>query len=200
MVTGQSNQAYELPFAAIGMDVVIWPRAHIVAPETITIGDRVIIDDFAFIMGGKKTTIGSFVHIAAFSLLCGGGELIVGDFAGVSGGVQIYTGNEDYSGSSLTGPTVPFPYRRPIRSYVIVEKHAVIGAKSVLLPGVTVGEGTVVGANSTVIKSCESWSIYAGSPARRLKARTRGDIPELEARIRREFYNEQGAYIPKKQS
>lgn len=190
------NQAYSLPFAAIGQDVTIWPRAHIVAAAAISIGDSVIIDDFAFIMGGEKTRIGSFVHIAAFTLLCGGGELQIADFAGVSGGVHIYTGNDDYLGGSLTGPTVPFPYRKPIRSFVRIEKHVVIGAKSVILPGVVIEEGTVIGANSTVTRSCEPWSVYTGSPARRIKERPKARILELESQLRHDLYDAQGRYIP----
>ena len=191
------NLVDELAFAGVGSDVWIWPRAHIVNPETITLGDSVIIDDFAFVMGGQRTVIGSFVHIAAFTLVVGGGELHVADFAGISGGVQIYTGNDDYLGGCLTGPTVPFPYRKPTRSFVRLEKHVVIGAKSVILPGVVIGEGSVIGANSTVTRSCEPWGVYAGSPVRRIKERPSETILELEAQLRRELYDSKGLYIPK---
>jgi galactoside O-acetyltransferase len=191
------NQAYKLAFNAIGQDVIIWPLAKVVNPEVISIGDSVIIDDFVFLAGGAKTILSSFNHIAAHASIVGGGEFILEDFAGVSGGVRIYTGNDDYLGGSLTGPTVPSPFRIPIRSFVHVGKHAVIGANSVILPGVTIGEGVAVGANSFVSKDCKPWTIYAGTPARPLKERPSEKILEMENQLRRQLYDGLGNYIPK---
>jgi galactoside O-acetyltransferase len=192
-----SNQAYLLPFGSIGEDVIIWSLAKIVVPEVIGIGDSVIIDDYVFLMGGTRTQIGSWVHIASFVSLTGGGELIIDDFAGVSSGSRIFTGDDDYTGSSLTGPTVPHPYRLPIRSFVHIKKHAIIGANSVILPGITIGEGAAIGANSLVKHDCDPWTIYVGSPVKPLRSRPREKILELESQLRREFYDAQGSYIPK---
>jgi acetyltransferase-like isoleucine patch superfamily enzyme len=192
------NQAYDLRFANVGEDVTIWPLAKIVSPEVISIGDSVIIDDFVFIMGGKRTVIGSYVHIASFSSITGGGELVIEDFSGVSSGVRVYTGNEDYSGGGLTGPVVPEPYRVPIRSFVQIRKHVIVGANTVILPGVTIGEGVAIGANSLIKSDCEPWTIYVGSPAKPLRTRPRERILELEAQLRRELYDAQGNYIPRR--
>ena len=194
-----TNQASSLPFARVGQDVVIWPMARIVAPEAISIGDSVIIDDFVFLAGGVRTTIGSFVHIASFTSLAGGGELIMEDFTGLSGGVRIYTGNEDYLGDSLTNPAVPAPYRQPIRSRVRIGRHAIIGANTVVLPGVEIGDGVAIGANSLVTKECQPWTIYAGSPARPLRPRPKGRILALEAKLRGELYDAAGHYLPKRE-
>jgi acetyltransferase-like isoleucine patch superfamily enzyme len=194
-----TNQAYNLALAQVGLDVVIWPLAKLVSPASISIGNSVIIDDFVFMSGGTKTVIGSFVHIASFTSIVGGGEFIMEDFAGLSGGVRVYTGNEDYSGNCLTNPAVPEPYRIPVRSRVHIEKHAIIGANAIILPGVTIGEGAVVGANSLVRKDCMPWTMYFGTPARVLRRRPRERILELEAQLRREAYTPQGAYIPAEQ-
>ncbi len=191
------NQAHKIAFSIVGQDVTIWPMARIISPEVISIGDSVIVDDFAFLMGGMKMTIGSFVHIASFASVVGGGEFIMEDFAGLSSGGRIYTGNDDYLGGSLTGPTIPFPYRKPVRSFVHVGKHVVIGANTVVLPGVTIGEGAAIGANSLVTKDCEPWTIYVGSPARALKPRPREKMLELEAEFLSKVYDAEGKYIPK---
>lgn len=189
------NQAYNLGLLNVGQDVTIWPQAKIVSPENIYIGDSVIIDDFVFIMGGQKTTIGSFVHIASFTSITGGGEFIMEDFSGLSGGVRIYTGNEDYSGKYMTNPTVPYPFRMPTRSFVRIKKHAIIGANTVILPSVTIGEGASIGANSLITKDCEPWTIYIGSPAKPLRTRPRERIMELESQLRKELYDANGNYI-----
>lgn len=191
-----NNQAYDLAFRAIGHDVTIWPLARVIKPEAIAIGDSVIVDDFVFIAGGLSTVIGSFVHIAMHTSIAGGGELIMEDFSGLSGGVRLYTGNEDYNGGSLTNPTVPPPYRQPRRSFVHIEKHVIVGANSVILPGVTIGEGAVIGANSFVTKDCKPWTVYFGSPAKPLRCRPAEQIHRLEQQLRRDLYDTGGNYIP----
>jgi galactoside O-acetyltransferase len=191
------NLADVLAFRRVGSDVQIWPRAHVIRPEAVSIGDSVIIDDFVFIDGGASATIGSFVHIASFTTIAGGGVLEMGDFAGLSGGVRLYTGNEDYLGGCLTNPAVPAPYRTPIRGRVSVGAHAIVGANSVILPGVHIGEGAVVGAQSLVTRDCEPWTIYAGSPAKPVKARPSETIRELEAQLRRDLYDGAGRYVPR---
>lgn len=191
------NQAYDLPFRSIGFDVTVWPLAKIISPEVISIGDAVIIDDFVMLMGGADTRIGSFVHIACHTSIAGGGEFEMADFAGLSGGVRIYTGSEAYTGHYLTNPTVPEPYRVLTRSYVRIGKHAIIGANSVVLPGVTIGEGAAIGANSLVTKDCEPWTIYFGTPARPHRHRPKEQIRLLEVQLRKNLYDNNGKYIPK---
>jgi acetyltransferase-like isoleucine patch superfamily enzyme len=192
-----TNQAYEIPFRRVGEDVLVWGEAKIVSPERVSIGDSVIIDDFVFMMGGEETVLGSFIHIAAFCSLVGGGRLIIEDFSGISGGSRVYTGNDDYLGGCLTGPTVPFPYRVPIRSFVHIKRHVIVGANTVILPGVTIGEGAAIGANSLVTKDCDPWTIYVGSPAKPLKKRPKETILKLERELRAALYDEKGQYIPK---
>lgn len=194
-----TNQAYHLGFAYVGQDVIIWPLAKMLSPQVISIGDSVIIDDFVLIMGGKRTMIGSFVHIASFTSISGGGEFVMEDFAGLSGGVRVYTGNEDYLGGSMTNPTIPQPYRIPIRSSVHIKKHVIVGANTVILPGVAIGEGAAIGANSLVRSDCQPWTVYVGSPARPVRSRPRKRILELEAQLRADLYDAEGNYIPERQ-
>lgn len=193
------NQTYHYPFRKIGEDVVIWPKAKIVSPEVISLGDSVLIDDFVLLMGGRDTSIGSFVHIASFTSITGGGALVMEDFSGLSSGVRIFTGNEDYDGGGLTNPTVPAPYRMPIRSFVHLRKHALIGSNSVILPGVTVNEGAAIGANSLVTRDCEPWTIYAGTPSRPLRPRKKEEILLMEKKLRADLYDSEGIYIPEYQ-
>jgi acetyltransferase-like isoleucine patch superfamily enzyme len=186
-----------MTFASIGQDVIIWPEAKIASPDRIVIGNAVIIDDFVLLIGGEQTRIGDFVHIGAFTSIAGGGEFIMEDFSGVSGGVRIYTGNEDYSGACMTNPTVPAPFREPIRSFVRIRRHAIIGANSVILPGVTIGEGAVVAAGSLVTRDCKAWTTYRGSPARRQGERPSETILRLEADLCKTAYDAHGQYIAK---
>ena len=198
-MSGQTDDVGDrLAFRARGEDVQIYPRAHIVSPEVISIGDAVVIDDFVFLTGGVETRIGSFVHLASFSSYLGGGELVIEDFAGVSSGARIYTGTDDFHGGSLTGPPVPEPFRKPVRAAVRIGKYAVVGANAVVLPGTTIGEGCTIGALSLVSRDCEPWTIYAGTPARPIKARRRDRIEELERELRARLYDADGRYVPRR--
>ena len=176
-----------MKFRAIGNNVKIYPLAKILNPEVISIGNNVIIDDFVFLMGGKETKIGNYVHIASFCSITGGGKFIMEDFSALASGCRILTGTDDFSGASLTNPTIPSEFRNVIRSFVIIKKHAILGANVVVLPGVTIGEGAAIGACSFVTKDIEPWTSNFGSPARVLKKRPKEKILEFEAKLYKKY-------------
>jgi galactoside O-acetyltransferase len=179
-----------------GQDVTIHEAAKIVSAEEMEIGDSVIIDDFAFVLAGGGVRLGSFVHIGSHAFIGGGGGFVMEDFAGLSGGVRVYTGNEDYLGGQLTNPTVPAPWRVASRGPVHVGRHAIVGSGTVVLPGVSIGEGAAVGALSVVARDLKPWTIYAGNPAKPIKERPRARMLELEEDLRRTLYDAEGRYIP----
>ena len=63
-----------------------------------------------------------------------------------------------------------------------MKRHAVVGSGCVILPGVTIGEGSSVGALSLINKNLDAWGVYAGSPARYIKARSKR-VLELEKQL-----------------
>ena len=173
-----------LGFARVGRDVRISDRASIYRPERISIGDHARIDDFCLLSAGAGgIDIGSYVHIACYTSLIGSEAIVLRDFAGLSGRVSVYSSSEDYSGESLTNPTVPEAYRKATHGRVLLERHAIVGAGSVILPGVTLGLGVSVGALTLVARDLEPFGIYLGVPARRIGTRSQ-DLLQLEARLR----------------
>lgn len=166
-----------------GKDVTVYARARLCYPENIVLGDHVTIDDFVFVVAKNLVKIGSYVHIASFTSITGGGVFIINDYSTLSSGVRIFTGTEDLSG--MVGATIPEPYRKARRSYVHIGKHCMVGANSVILPGVTIPDGVVIGAMSLVLEDTElaPWAVYAGSPVRWLRKRKRERILELEREL-----------------
>ena len=79
----------------------------------------------------------------------------------------------------MTNPTVPQAYTGVTHADVFLGRHVIVGSGSVILPGVTLGEGVAVGALSLVHKNCEAFGIYSGNPVRRISDRKR-DLLELE--------------------
>lgn len=182
-----------------GQDVTIHEAAKIVTAEEMEVGDSVIIDDFAFILAGGGVRLGSFVHIGSHAFIGGGGGVVMEDFSGLSGGVRVYTGNEDYLGGQLTNPTVPAPWRVATRAPVHIGRHAIVGSGTVILPGVTIGEGTAVGALSVVSRDLEPWTVYAGNPAKPIRSRPRETMLALEEDLRATLYDAEGRYIPRQE-
>ena len=170
-------------FAHRGQNVTVFPLAKIIDPGAITVGSDVIIDDFVFIGRHEELVIGNHVHIASHVSITGGGRCFLADFCGLSSGTRLLTGTDDFAGAALTGPTIPAEFRCVSRGFVEVGAHAVIGANAVVLPNVRIGEGAAVGAGSVVTRDLEPWTLYAGVPARPLKARPREAILAAEQQL-----------------
>jgi acetyltransferase-like isoleucine patch superfamily enzyme len=52
---------------------------------------------------------------------------------------------------------------------IIIENGVMIGMNSTIMPGVTIGEGSIIGANSLVVCDIPPWTIAAGNPAKVIK-------------------------------
>lgn len=170
----KDDQLKSIGFKTIGDNVLISDKASIYNPSNISIGSNVRIDDFCIISAGENgIIIGNHVHIACYVSLIGQECITIKDFVGISARTSVYSSSDDYSGLFLTGPTIEDKYKNVDNRPVIFEEHSIIGAGSVILPGVVVGEGTAVGSLSLVFKDLKAWSIYVGSPAKYLKDRSK---------------------------
>lgn len=165
-------------FKHLGRNVRISDKASIYNCERISIGDHTRIDDFCVVSG--TVTLGRNVHMAVYSHVAGGDPGVeLHDFVGLAYGCHVIAQSDDYSGATMTNPTVPARYKREIKAATVIGRHCILGAVTVVLPGVHMMEGCSVGAHSLVTKSTEPWFIYAGCPARKLKPRSR-DLLALE--------------------
>ena len=159
-----------------GKNLRAYEFTKIIMPEAVSIGDDCILDDFVFLQGGKRLEIGDQVHIASFVSITGGGEVIVGECAAIASGVKILCGTDRYvddDGNPSAMTASALKGRSPRRGKVVLDRHCFIGANSVVLPDVTIGEGAVVGAMSLVRRDVEPWSINVGIPCRKI-----GDRPK----------------------
>ena len=132
---------------------------------------------------GVGTRIWAFVHILPNAKIGGDcnicdhvfieNDVVIGDRVTIKSGVQIWDGIvlED---DVFIGPNVTFTNDKNPKSgnrsfnllRTLVKKNVSIGANSTILPGLTIGEGAVIGAGSVVTKSVNPFAVVFGNPAR----------------------------------
>lgn len=98
--------------------------------------------------------IGNDVNIQLGCFIDGRGGLVICDNVDITIGVKILTQQHDLQDSKYT----------TVSRAVYINSNCVIGSFALLMPGVTIGEGAVVGAGSVVSRSIPEWSIAVGNP------------------------------------
>ena len=114
---------------------------------------------------GADVQMNDYVHIAAAK------SVIIGDRVLIAS--KVFISDHDhgcYRGESLQdSPLIP-PSKRALHCLpVVIEDDVWIGEFVAVLPGVTIGKGSIIGTHSTVTKSIPPYSIAVGSPARVMK-------------------------------
>ncbi len=114
------------------------------------------------IEAGRNLNINRGVHIY------GRGGITFGDYVLIGPNVVIASSQHRYN---IEGTPVMFQGHEKKR--VVIGNDVWIGANAVILPGVTIGDGTIIGAGAVVTSDTEPHSIVGGVPARKIGERTR---------------------------
>lgn len=179
-----------LGFRSLGRDVQISDRASIYNFDSISIGDFSRIDDFCVVSGNLN--IGRNVHVTVFCNLAGGDPgIFIDDFSTLAYGCHIFSQSDDYSGKAMVNSTIPKRFKDEKKAPVQIGRHCILGAGTMVLPGVDLPEGVASGARTLFVRSVEPWSIYVGSPARKLRDRKR-DLLRLETEFLSDCESAQG--------
>lgn len=128
--------------AKIGRGAHPYPSADIWAPWNLEMGDHSCLSENVDCYSVNRIRLGPHATVSQYSFLC--------------------TASHDY-----TTPSMPL-----ISSPIAIEKGAWVAADVFVGPGVTVGEGSVVGARSTVMRDVMPWVVVCGNPARVIRSRT----------------------------
>lgn len=153
-----------------GNGVVLYPMAKIIRPQNVELDDNCRIFDFTFIDGGKSIKIGKYSTITWYVLIEGGGFSAIGDRVFIGPGTKILNSTYKLNGY-YTVEHLPEGCQEIEYGDIAIKDDAYIGANCTIMPGVTIGEGAVIGANSLVNKNIEPWSINVGTPCRKIGAR-----------------------------
>lgn len=124
------------------------------------------ISESCVLMNRKNIHIGKNSYINGGFIQAGtNSSITIGDNCLISYNVVIRTGSHNYSNKDT------------IRSQGLFEKDIYIGndvwigVGSIILPGVTIADGTVIGAGAVVTKNTEPYGVYTGVPAKLIKYR-----------------------------
>jgi UDP-2-acetamido-3-amino-2,3-dideoxy-glucuronate N-acetyltransferase len=140
--------------------------------QSKSIGKNTKVWQFVVILAGAE--IGENCNVCANSLI--ENDVKIGNNVTVKSGVYIWDG-VTIEDNVFIGPCVAFTNDKYPRSKIypqeflrtLIKKGASIGANSTILPGIEVGENSIVGAGSVVTKNVPANSIFAGNPARFIK-------------------------------
>jgi galactoside O-acetyltransferase len=169
-----------------GKNIKISKFVNIYNPKNLILHDNIRIDDFCIISCKGTIEIFNNVHISAQCFVSSATNIIFGNYSGISVGVKLFGGCDDFSGEYLTNPTIPNKYTNVIIGDIILKDHVLIGSNSIVLPNVILAEGTAIGSNSLVKKSTNEWKIYGGVPIKEIKDRSRNCL-ELQCEYENEI-------------
>lgn len=181
----KTNELEECGFKNIGKNVLISRFAHFYSPDKMSFGDNVRIDDFCILSGDIR--LGSNIHISAHSMLYGSKGIIMENYSGLSPRTTVFSASDDFSGDYMIGPTISEEFTNVKGGPVIISRFCQIGAGSIILPNVTIGEGAVTGAMCLVNNNLEPWYVYTGIPAIKIKERKK-NILELVKEYEQKYY------------
>jgi putative colanic acid biosynthesis acetyltransferase WcaF len=134
-----------------------------------------------FILRLFGAKIGSKVHVYGKVKIWAPWNLHLGDYCGIGDGVNLYSQDKIYigkyavisQGAHLCAGT--HDYTKPgfplLTKPIIIGNYAWIASEAFIHPGVTIGEGTVVGARSVVTADLPEWQICSGFPCKPIKPR-----------------------------
>lgn len=182
METGSSflseAEVDDIGLASVGRSARISRHARFYGASRIRLGEEVRIDDFAVLSAGPEgIDLEGHNHIAVGALLFG--DITLRAWSTVSSRAAIYSTSDDFGVDTHTYPHVE-EGRTLVDQPVVIGTRVVIGTGSTVLPGVTIADGVSVGAMSLVKAPIARAGVYAGIPARFIKARTPEDRRPVE--------------------
>lgn len=177
-----ADELKEIGFSTVGADCQISRKSSFYGISG-RIGDRVRIDDFCIFKG--RVEIGSHIHVAAFCSVSGAAaEVQLKDFCTLSNRVSIFTGSDDYTANTLNNSQLPDAYTTVRSGKVTIGSAVLIGAHSVILPGVTIGDGGSVGAMTVVNRSVPEGGMVRAPAAVGVLSERKRDVGKIMAMAR----------------
>ena len=121
-------------------------------------------------------------------------KLIIGKFCQIASGVEFVMNGANHQMNAITtypfyifgswNQTTPPQSQMPLKGDTVIGNDVWIGQNVTILPGVHVGDGVIIGLNSTVSRNLEPYGIYAGNPAKLIRKRFDDELIDLLLRFK----------------
>jgi virginiamycin A acetyltransferase len=139
---------------------------NIITNPQISIGDYTYYDDPESIHNFEKNVLYLFPFV--------NDRLIIGKFCQIASGVKFIMNGANHALNGFS--TYPFSWKHALLNSVskgntIVDNDVWIGNSATIMPGITIGNGAIIGAHSLVTKDVEPYSIVGGNPAKPIRKR-----------------------------
>jgi acetyltransferase-like isoleucine patch superfamily enzyme len=142
-------------------------KSRLMISRGAQIGERVKLLQGIWVDRFTKLSIGNDVSIAKDVIIVAIGGVRIGDRAMIGYGSKLIS-----AGHNIPENREPMRFSGALLKKVVIENDTWLGAQTVILPGVTIGEGAIVAAGAVVSKDVEPFSIVGGVPAEIIKMRT----------------------------
>lgn len=166
-------------------DFFLDQSAVIKYPDICQFGKHIAIDHGFYCT--VAADIADYVHIGPYVCVIGGrmAKLKVAEFCTIAAGTKIICSSDDPYGNGLFGPpSIPEQYRNPKHNgEVVIERFVSLGVNCVIMPGVTLAEGSAIAANTMIRKNTEPWTVYFGPLGKKLRRRDPGDRYEYARQL-----------------
>lgn len=153
-----------------GNGVRIYDLAKIINPQYAEIDDYTSIGDFVFIDAKQSFKIGKYSCITWQCVIEGEAHVEIGNRCFLGPGTKILSSTYEFQGY-YTSQHLPHDASAVRYGDIKICDDAYLGANCVIMPGVTIGEGALVGANSLVNRNLKPWGIYFGNPVKLIGTR-----------------------------
>ncbi len=146
----------------------IWGR------DRISIGENVFIAENSYFAVSKKfknqkfsptISIGNNTCIGSNFFLASIDEIVIEDDVLISD--RVFISDHIHNYEDIKTPIIEQPLKK--KGKVLIKKGSFIGVNAVIMPGVTIGKNSVIGASSVVIKDVPDFAVATGNPARIIK-------------------------------
>jgi acetyltransferase-like isoleucine patch superfamily enzyme len=165
LLVSRKVRIVRVPFYIRGAKHISWGNNFTSGVNLRVDADPINLNTNKYILEiGNNVQVNDYVHIGAVN------KVMIGNNVLIASKVYISDHNHGfYNGMSQSSPDM-MPESRPIQSLpVFIEDNVWLGEQVSVLPGVTIGKGSIIGANSVVSKSIPSNCIAVGIPAKVIK-------------------------------
>ena len=132
------------------------------AGENLVISDRVRINNPQMVSVGDNCYIGNSVQLYPWKA-----PITIGNNVLIAAGVRMITRKHGFADMDRLISEQGYS-----NAPIVIEDDVWIGFQAIILPGVTIGRGSIIGANAVVTKDVAPYSIVGGVPARLIRRRT----------------------------